>query len=152
MCCGNDTKHQISYELPNLAHFISSKLFYMLRPISHWLVEGKNSFPGNFLLLSEIVSYWTKMWVYCQFLAKMLQNTWKAKINCMWFILKWKTVLGSICPVRHVWSFPSNLSLFLRSPLFPGFVRYATKTIQNTNTAINFQYCSFWSSKLFWTG
>ncbi len=51
-------------------------VFDMIWPASQSF--EKEFFPGNSWLLSEIVTFWSEMRDFCQFLAKMLQNTRKA--------------------------------------------------------------------------
>ena len=70
----NESKHQIISELSNMAHFEVIIIFDQKGSISHSFVE-KMSFPGDYWLISEIVSFSNEMKFFCQFPAKMLQNT-----------------------------------------------------------------------------
>ena len=103
--------------------------------------------------------------------TKMLQNTRKAWLSCMWIILRRKTVFVNIFPISRVWpkkvisiqwkfsrtcSFSYLLkkitlwvilSLFLRMSLFRPkrdvFINFYEDTSKHKKSNFNFM-CSFW--------
>ena len=82
--------------------FKQIQIFLRICPFSNML--RKTNFVSISVLLSEIVTFWSKKRSSLWISSKMLQNNRKTWFSCMWLTLERKAFFFNISTLSPVWS------------------------------------------------